>query len=79
MVLYGGCGPVHKPLTNHAGAQRSFPFGDNAASGTAEQMGNIIKAALLCASSVAPPSGHFMNHKSRVKTISSPHNLPHKW
>ena len=26
-----------------------------------------IKAALTCASRVAPPSGHFMNHKKRLQ------------
>ena len=35
-----------------------------------------IKAALLCASKVAPPSGHSWTTKSRAKTIGSPHNLP---
>ena len=35
-----GCCPVHKPLAYCAGAQRSFPCGDNAASQMAEQTAN---------------------------------------
>ena len=36
----GGCGPVHKPLAYHAGAQHSFPCGDNAVAQMAEQTSN---------------------------------------
>ena len=38
--ICGGCGPVHKPLAYHAGAQHSYLYGDNAVSQMAEQMAN---------------------------------------
>ena len=36
----GVCGPMHKPLAYHAGAQHWFLCGDNAASQMAEQTAN---------------------------------------
>ena len=38
-----------------------------------------IKAALICVSKVAPPSGHSWTTKPRAKTIVSLHNLPYQW
>ena len=76
IVVCGGCGPVHKPFASHAGAQRSFPGGDNATPQTAKQTANKscttvhLKWRLQVDISEA--------HKPRAKTIGSPHNLPHQ-
>ena len=40
ILLRGGCGPVHKPFTYHAGAPRSFPGGDNTTPQKAKQTPN---------------------------------------
>ena len=73
--LVGGCGPVHKPFVYHAGAQRSFPGGDNAMPQTAKQTANkgCTIVHLKWRLQVDIPEAQ----KLRAKTTGSPHYLPH--
>ena len=65
-ILYGGCDPVHKPLTQEPGVC----FHVETMQHHKQHHKRPVKTALMSASRVAPPSGHFMNHKNRDKMIS---------
>ena len=58
---WGGCGPVHKPFTYHAGALHSFSGGDNPMTQWLNKQ--PIKAAQQCIKSGAC-KWTYMNHKA---------------